>query len=95
MVLFQWLDYLRDMLTLLRHLVTEFFSFGGMVVVFRLRVLLYFAAALFYFLSPLDIIPEAVFGIFGFLDDLFLLGLLAIYVSIMYRQYVAQRGDNA
>ena len=86
------MDYLRDLPTLLRHLVTELFSVSGLVVMFRLRILLLFTVALLYFLSPLDIIPEAVFGILGFLDDLFILGLLAIYVSILYRQHVVQRG---
>lgn len=60
---------------------------------FRLRIIAIFLAALLYFISPLDIIPEAVFGILGFLDDLFVLLLLAIYISIIYRNYVQTRAN--
>ena len=85
---------MRDLPTLLRHLASEFFSVGGLVLMFRLRVLVLFAAALLYFISPLDIIPEAVFGVLGFLDDIFILILLAVYISIMYRQFVVQRAQT-
>nr|XP_022313727.1 E3 ubiquitin-protein ligase RNF170-like [Crassostrea virginica] len=89
------MDYLRDLPTLLRHAFSEFFSVGGLIWMFRVRIIAIFLAALFYFISPLDIIPEAVFGILGFLDDLFVLLLLAIYISIIYRNYVQSRANNA
>ena len=88
---FQLIDYLRDLPTLLRHAFTEFFTVGGLIWMFRLRILVCFIAAFVYFISPLDIIPEAVFGVLGFLDDAFILLLLAIYVTIVYRQYVRSR----
>ncbi|XP_061168177.1 E3 ubiquitin-protein ligase RNF170-like [Saccostrea echinata] len=88
------LDYLRDLPTLLRHALREFFSVGGLICMFRLRIIAIFLAALFYFISPLDIIPEAVFGILGFLDDIFVLLLLAIYISILYRNYVQSRANT-
>ena len=91
---FQVMDYLRDLPTLLRHCFRELFTAGGLVMMFRLRILVLFIFAILYFLSPLDIIPEAVFGIFGFLDDLFILLLLGIYVSLIYRNVVAQRGNH-
>ncbi|XP_033736908.1 E3 ubiquitin-protein ligase RNF170-like [Pecten maximus] len=84
-------EHLRDLPTLMRHFVGEFFSVGGLIWMFRLRVIVCFGAALVYFISPLDIIPEAMFGIFGLLDDLFILLLLAIYISIIYRQVVQNR----
>lgn len=87
------MDYLRDLPTLLRHALREFFSVGGLIWMFRLRIIAIFLAALLYFISPLDIIPEAVFGILGFLDDLFVLLLLAIYISIIYRNYVQTRAN--
>lgn len=88
---FQWMDYIRDLPTLLRHAMSDFFTVGGLVFMFRLRILVCFLAAFFYFISPLDIIPEAIFGIFGFLDDLFIVLLLAIYVSLIYRNVVRDR----
>lgn len=88
---FQLMDYIRDLPTLLRHTYNEFFTVGGLIWMFRLRVIVCFLAALFYFISPLDIIPEAVFGVLGFLDDFFIILLLAIYVTLIYRQFVQNR----
>ncbi|KAL5021997.1 hypothetical protein ScPMuIL_001152 [Solemya velum] len=89
-----YMDYIRDLPTLLRHAFSEFFTVGGLVWMFRLRVFMCFIAALLYFISPLDIIPEAAFGLLGFLDDLFILLLLAIYITIIYRQYLQNRADT-
>lgn len=58
---------------------------------FRIRIILCLVAALLYLLLPFDILPESVFGILGYLDDLLVLLLLAVYVSIIYRNFVANR----
>ncbi|XP_040273329.1 E3 ubiquitin-protein ligase RNF170 [Bufo bufo] len=84
-------DRIMDLPTLLRHAFREMFSVGGLFRMFRIRIVLCLLGALFYLVSPLDIIPEAVFGILGFMDDLFVIFLLLIYISIMYREVVTQR----
>lgn len=89
------MDYVRDLPTILRHLWNEFFSVGGLVHMFRIRIVLCLLAAVAYLVSPLDIIPEAVFGILGLMDDVFVFLLLAIYVSIIYRRYLASRHSAA
>ncbi|XP_055946466.1 E3 ubiquitin-protein ligase RNF170-like isoform X1 [Argiope bruennichi] len=89
-----WLDYLWDLPTLLRHAGSEFFSVGGIMYMFRLRIFLCFIAAVMYLISPLDMIPEAVFGILGLLDDMFVVLLLAIYVTVIYRRFLAARWQN-
>lgn len=89
-----WLDYLWDLPTLLRHASSEFFSVGGLMYMFRLRIFLCFIAAIMYLISPLDMIPEAVFGILGLLDDMFVVFLLAIYVTVIYRRFLATRWQN-
>lgn len=86
-----WMDYLWDLPTLLRHVGSEFFSVGGLMYMFRLRIFLCFVAAIMYLVSPLDMIPEAVFGILGLLDDMFVVLLLAIYVTVIYRRFLANR----
>ncbi|XP_050411068.1 E3 ubiquitin-protein ligase RNF170 [Patella vulgata] len=87
-----FLDYVRDLPTLLRHAFSEFFTVGGLLWMFRLRVVMCCIAALLYFISPFDIIPESMFGLLGFLDDIFIILLLAIYVSLIYRRVVENRG---
>lgn len=90
-----FIDYLRDLPTLLRHAWNEFFTVGGLIMMFRIRIVVCVIAAFIYFISPLDIIPEAAFGILGFLDDVFIFLLLAIYISIIYRQFVEARAARA
>ncbi|XP_073407444.1 E3 ubiquitin-protein ligase RNF170 [Dendrobates tinctorius] len=85
------MDRILDLPTLLRHAFREMFSVGGLFRMFRIRIVLCLLGALFYLVSPLDIIPEALFGILGFMDDLFVIFLLLIYISIMYREVVTQR----
>lgn len=85
------MDRLRDVPTLLRHAFREIFSMGGLFWMFRIRILLCLVGALTYLVSPLDFIPEALFGLLGFMDDFFVILLLFIYISIMYREVVTQR----
>jgi len=85
------MDYLWDLPALLRHLLREFFSVGGLVIMFRARIVLCVIAIIVYLISPLDILPEAVLGLLGLLDDVFVLLLVLVYMTIIYRQVVAQR----
>jgi RING finger protein 170 len=45
-------------------------------------------ATLVYLVSPIDLIPEMIFGILGYLDDLIAVIFMAVYVSAVYRAYV-------
>jgi len=85
-----FMDYVRDAPVLLRHLWQRMFSVGGLMLIFRLRILLCFAAMFLYVLSPLDILPEAVFGLLGIMDDLFIVGMALFYVVTLYRHYLGQ-----
>ncbi|XP_030050337.1 E3 ubiquitin-protein ligase RNF170 isoform X2 [Microcaecilia unicolor] len=85
------MERIMDLPTLLRHAFREMFSVGGLFWMFRIRIVLCLIGALLYLASPLDFIPEALFGILGFLDDFFVIFLLLIYISIMYREVVTQR----
>lgn len=83
------MDYIRDVPVLLPHLLSQFFSVNGLMWMFRLRVTVCVVIALAYLLSPLDIIPEAAFGIIGLLDDLFILLIFLLYLTVAYRHFVA------
>jgi uncharacterized membrane protein YkvA (DUF1232 family) len=59
--------------------------FGVMIyVIFRYRVPLRgvaaMAGAFVYFVSPVDVIPEAVFGPLGMVDDVGVVGAVALFV---------------
>ncbi|XP_003745830.1 E3 ubiquitin-protein ligase RNF170 [Galendromus occidentalis] len=84
-------EHVRDLPLLLSHLASEFFSLGGLMYMFRIRIAVCFFLALVYLLSPVDVVPEAMFGLLGFLDDLFVLIVLGVYMSLIYRRLLAER----
>ncbi|KAJ6657086.1 hypothetical protein lerEdw1_002831 [Lerista edwardsae] len=67
------MERIMDLPTLLRHAFREMFSVGGLFWMFRIRIFLCLLGALLYLASPLDFLPEALFGILGFLDDFFVI----------------------
>lgn len=50
------------------------------------RIRFFLIAAITYILSPIDLVPEAIFGIFGILDDLIflLMCLFCIAIIVLY-----------
>ena len=82
------MSYLRDIPTLLRHLWRDLFTVHGLVCITRLHILFVFTALIFYFLLPLDILPEAALGVLGLLDDFFIMVAALVYVTIIYRAHV-------
>ncbi|XP_062510176.1 E3 ubiquitin-protein ligase RNF170-like [Corticium candelabrum] len=85
------LDYLYDMPTLIRHLGRELFSVSGLVWMVWVRIVMCLFAAIIYFILPVDLLPEAVFGLLGYLDDILVILLLAIYATVVYRNFIANR----
>lgn len=60
--------------------------------VIKLRMIICLLMACIYFISPLDLIPESIFGIFGFIDDLIVVIFILVYVSIVYFDAISRRG---
>lgn len=88
------MEYIQDLPVLLRHAISDLFSLHGMVAMFRIRIVVCLLLVVLYILSPLDIIPEMMFGFLGWLDDLFIMIIVAIYISVIYRTYLSQPVDN-
>jgi len=87
-------ETIRDLPVLLRHLVHHLLSGEGLHLAFQLRVAVLAAMWLLYLLSPLDLIPEAVFGLVGLLDDLVIFLLISMYLTFFFRQIMANMGEN-
>ena len=62
-------EQISDLPMLLRHLWSMLWSGDGITMIFRVRIFLLTGIAIIYVLSPFDIIPEVVFGIFGLLTS--------------------------
>lgn len=89
------MEHIWDLPTLLRHAWNDHhFTLRTLFLMHRLRFILVFAFVVLYLFTPFDVIPEAVFGIFGFVDDLLLLFLLIVGVSVIYRRFVVTRAQG-
>ena len=72
----QLFDYVVEVPTVVRHAWRAIWSDGTYPGLLRMRLLLLLVIFVVYLLSPLDLLPEAVFGVLGLLDDLLLFLLL-------------------
>ncbi|CAI8013774.1 E3 ubiquitin-protein ligase RNF170 [Geodia barretti] len=81
-------QYLYDIPLILGHVWRLLFTAEGIALLCRLHILLLLLLSVLYLLSPLDLIPEAVFGALGLLDDLIILVAVATYASQLYRNYI-------
>lgn len=85
---------MQDLPTVLRHAISDLITVDGMVFIFRFRIVVCIFIAIIYVLSPLDIIPEMAVGVLGFVDDIIILVIMAIYITIIYRGVLAHRAAN-
>lgn len=64
-------------------------------VVFGLgKLSLYVLGMLLYLVSPFDLVPEAVWGVIGLLDDILFLGLLLLFVAAQVYRVVRRNNLN-
>ena len=87
-------EHLRDLPVLLRHLWSALWTGEGIHAAFQIRVMVLGLVWVAYFLSPLDLLPEALFGIIGLLDDLFVFILISMHLTYFFRQIVSNRMNS-
>ena len=56
-----------------------------------LRVFVVLASVVLYILSPFDLVPEAVFGVLGLLDDVVIGCIFLVVAAGLYRQILLDR----
>eukprot|EP00250_Pteridium_aquilinum_P032983 c5048_g1_i2 orf=150-938(+) len=82
----------RDMPLLLRRLVQDLMDpQRALPLVHRTRIIIYLLLLAFYVFSPLDILPEAIFGFIGLLDDFLVMLLVLFHLAAMYRTALVYR----
>uniref|UniRef100_A0A0E0P3N7 Ubiquinone biosynthesis monooxygenase COQ6, mitochondrial n=2 Tax=Oryza rufipogon TaxID=4529 RepID=A0A0E0P3N7_ORYRU len=60
-------------------------------LVFRARMVMMVALSAIYVLSPVDILPENVLGLFGFFDDFLVLLIVFLHLAAVYRSLLLYR----
>ncbi|XP_075519034.1 uncharacterized protein LOC142552973 [Primulina tabacum] len=83
---------MQDLPFLLRRLLRDIRDPQRTLPLFiRARVYLAMVASAIYVLSPVDIIPEGLLGIIGFLDDLIIVLMCFLHVAALYRAVLLSR----
>ncbi|KAJ9562531.1 hypothetical protein OSB04_007691 [Centaurea solstitialis] len=82
----------QDLPFLLRRLFRELMDpQRSLPFVIKARVYLALLSTAIYVLSPVDIIPEALFGILGLLDDFIIALIFFLHVGTLYRAILVRR----
>ena len=82
---------MRDSPQLLRRIVHDIFTGRSVVRLLRVRALICLAICIAYLLSPFDLVPEVIFGVFGLLDDIVVILVILMYFGAVYRAAMVQR----
>lgn len=89
---FGFFSRLRDSPTLLGHL------WGNMGAHLPFRTKMYFLAVIvtvfIYFISPIDVVPEFIFGLIGMIDDVLAVFAVVVYLATEYRHYIVNIGQR-
>lgn len=86
------LQRLQDLPFLIRRLFREMMDpHRSLPLIFRARMILAMALSAIYVLSPVDIIPERIFGIAGYLDDALILVVVFLHLAAVYRSVLLYR----
>ena len=83
------LQALQDAPNLYHYLWRDFARLGGgLPFSLKLYFLILVLIVVLYLLSPLDMIPELVFGVIGLIDDVLAVVLVLVYIMEQYRTFV-------
>ena len=84
-------DCIMDAPFLVKRFLREIFTTDVTVLVRNYRLILMILTGIVYILSPFDLIPEMIFGIMGFIDDLVIFIFIFIAVAQGFRQILQNR----
>ncbi len=79
-------DYILDAPFLVKRFLREICTTDITVLVRNYRLILTMVTGILYLVSPFDLIPEMVFGLIGYLDDLVIVIFVFIAVGQGFRQ---------
>lgn len=78
---------------LVKRFLREIFTTDVTVLVRNYRLIMTMIIGFVYLLSPFDLIPEVVFGLIGYLDDLVVIVFVFIAVAQGFRQVLQNRNQ--
>lgn len=69
---------------MISRFIAEIRRTNGLVLLQRFKFIIYIIGLIVYFVSPFDLIPEFIFGIFGFIDDVIVVIYVVVAISTVF-----------
>lgn len=79
-----FIERIRDAPFMINTLIAEIVSTRGLIIYRMLWAVMCILSSIAYVLSPFDLIPEAIFGLVGLIDDIFYVLCALIYCANYY-----------
>lgn len=86
---YSYMNHFRELPTIMRHVWSELFTWDGLQWLYRLRIGLCMLFGVLYAIMPFDLLPEAMLGVIGLLDDVMVVAFILVQVSVIFRSHVA------
>ena len=86
-------DFMFDSPFLVRQFYREVRETNGRILLQHPYLVCYFVLLMIYLVSPIDLIPELVFGIFGYIDDFAFIVLFLVGIAVTFMKILTNRND--
>ena len=86
-------DFMFDSPFLVRQFIREIRNTNGRILLQHPYLVGYFVLLMIYLISPIDLLPELVFGIFGYIDDFAFIVLFLVGIGITFMKILTNRND--
>ena len=87
-------DKLKDMPFLVSRFTAEIRSSNGAILIQNFHFIVYIVCLVAYTLSPLDLLPELVFGAIGLIDDVIVVVYILVAISSVFYQFLVERNQR-
>lgn len=86
--IFKLWEQIRDLPVILRNIIRHTLNNQGLALFYRIRVAFLLIFVLIYVAIPKDFVPENIFGVAGFIDDIFIIFLVVLQLAVHFRRAI-------
>ena len=90
-----FLEQFKDVPVLLQLMLEEIQESRGSFLLGNMKILLLILGVSLYMMSPIDLIPEMIFGPIGLIDDVAVLGYGALSMAGIFFNILKERNNQA
>jgi RING finger protein 170 len=89
-----WIDAIFDIPFLLREFIREVGRTRGGIIIKHPSMMIRIALMIFYIYTPTDLLPESIYGIYGYVDDLIIFWIFGISFTVSMLQIMRENNRD-